>query len=166
MQKCCSSDMCNLITKLVFWRYMSHLITLVSCPNPQRFWSSRRDLGKAKELASHQCVAFTSTSSILRQWSTLLTCRRGKNDLTAFLGNEFIELAPSFMNVLITNIKGTTRSTNIDGDTVPLQIHKHCTTSLKHLTISLWIHKHCKICKHCTISLQICKHCTIPYLIH
>lgn len=83
--------------------------------SPKALEQSRRDTAKQKKLENHQCMSFTSTSSVPGQWDTMLACRTCKGALTSYLGKEFLQLVPKYMNrdqEFITNIQGTAKSTD------------------------------------------------------
>ena len=84
--------------------------------SPKALEQSRRDSAK---LENHQCMLFTSTSSIPEQWEKMLACRTCKSALTSYLGRQFLPLVPNYMNEripdqeFVTNITETAKSTDI-----------------------------------------------------
>ena len=93
--------------------------------SPKILEQSRRDSAKAKELASHKCVPFTSITSVPGQWSTML------------------EFPCSFMNVLIpdqefvTNIKGTAKGTSIDKEIIT---RPTLSSNIDEADMRIWLH--------------------------
>lgn len=108
--------------------------------SPKQLEQSRRDSAQITELVNHHCISFNSSTSIPRQWRSTLAC---KSSLTAYLGYEFLQLVPGFMNEqqpdqeFLTNIKGNAYSTNIQQEEIMRPTYS---SNVDEADMRIWLH--------------------------
>ena len=64
--------------------------------SPKEIEQRRRDQTRDQtDKFEHKCTTLSSASPVPKNWRSLLSCRNCKENLTAYVGEELLELGPS-----------------------------------------------------------------------